>query len=51
MKIDRLIAALLLAAGVLCSPFVAAQDFPSRALRMIVPQPPGGGFDLIGRVV
>ena len=30
---------------------VQAQDFPNRALRMIVPQPPGGGFDLTGRVV
>ena len=28
-----------------------AQDFPSKPLKMIVPQPPGGGFDLTGRVV
>lgn len=27
-----------------------AQEFPDRALKMIVPQPPGGGFDLVGRV-
>lgn len=27
----------------------AAQEFPSRALRIIVPQPPGGGFDSVAR--
>jgi tripartite-type tricarboxylate transporter receptor subunit TctC len=29
----------------------AAQDFPNRAVRVIVPQPPGGGFDFVARVV
>lgn len=28
-----------------------AQDFPTRPLRLIVPSPPGGGFDLVARVV
>jgi len=28
-----------------------AQDFPSRPIKVIVPQPPGGGFDLVGRVM
>ena len=27
-----------------------AQSFPDRALKLVVPQPPGGGFDLVGRV-
>lgn len=27
-----------------------AQTFPDRALKLVVPQPPGGGFDLVGRV-
>ncbi len=27
-----------------------AQAFPDRTLKMVVPQPPGGGFDLVGRV-
>ncbi len=31
---------------------VSAQDtFPSRPLKVIVPQPPGGGFDFVGRVL
>jgi tripartite-type tricarboxylate transporter receptor subunit TctC len=51
MTIDRVAAALMLAAGVFCTAGAMAQDFPNRTLRMIVPQPPGGGFDLIGRVV
>jgi tripartite-type tricarboxylate transporter receptor subunit TctC len=43
----RLIAAALaLAVG-----SVAAQGFPNRALRLIVPQPPGGGFDMVARTV
>ncbi|HUQ24691.1 MAG TPA: tripartite tricarboxylate transporter substrate binding protein [Burkholderiales bacterium] len=44
----RLIAALLLAA---CMGGAHAQAFPSRTLRVIVPQPPGGGFDLVARVL
>src|SRR5689334_3440998 len=30
---------------------VAAQDYPARPVRMIVPFPPGGGSDVTGRVV
>jgi len=28
-----------------------AQTFPAKALRVIVPQPPGGGFDLVARTL
>ena len=28
---------------------LAAQDFPNRPLKPIVPQPPGGGFDTVAR--
>jgi tripartite-type tricarboxylate transporter receptor subunit TctC len=28
-----------------------AQSFPTRPLRLIVPQPPGGGFDLVARTL
>ncbi len=30
---------------------VLAQAFPSHPLKVIVPQPPGGGFDLVGRIM
>ena len=30
---------------------LAAQTFPDRSVKIVVPQPPGGGFDLVGRVV
>jgi tripartite-type tricarboxylate transporter receptor subunit TctC len=44
----RLIVAALLALGV-CA--VGAQTFPSKPLRLIVPQPPGGGFDMVARTL
>lgn len=41
--------ALALASALLPTQLVA-QSFPDRALKIVVPQPPGGGFDLVGRV-
>lgn len=50
--VPRLARLALFACGILLSPFsVLAQDFPAKPLRLIVPQPPGGGFDLVGRVI
>jgi tripartite-type tricarboxylate transporter receptor subunit TctC len=48
MKLFRLmwIAAVLLFAGV-----AAAQDYPSKSLRLIVPASPGGGADFLARIV
>ena len=41
---------LALAFGALVCTDGRAQGFPDRSIKMIVPQPPGGGFDLVGRV-
>jgi tripartite-type tricarboxylate transporter receptor subunit TctC len=38
--------------SVCAMPFAFAQTvFPNRPLKIIVPQPPGGGFDFVGRVL
>lgn len=29
----------------------SAQSFPARAIKVVVPQPPGGGFDTVGRLL
>jgi len=42
----------VMAAMLLALPaFVEAQTYPSRPIRVIVPQPPGGGFDLVARTL
>jgi tripartite-type tricarboxylate transporter receptor subunit TctC len=43
----RLIGILLL----LLSTVAGAQTYPTRALRVVVPQPPGGGFDMVARTL
>lgn len=37
--------------GALGAAGVQAQAFPTKALRVVVPQPPGGGFDVVGRLL
>ena len=44
------IAVVILQAALLAPP-AGAQPFPSRPLRVIVPQPPGGGFDSAARIL
>jgi tripartite-type tricarboxylate transporter receptor subunit TctC len=40
--------ALLLAGFCACA---AAQEYPSRPVRFILPFPPGGGTDILGRLI
>lgn len=42
---------LLAAAFALGAAGVQAQGYPARPVRIIVPQPPGGGFDTVGRLI
>jgi tripartite-type tricarboxylate transporter receptor subunit TctC len=42
--------ATLVAAGTASDP-AAAQDWPTRAVTMVVPFPPGGGTDVLGRII
>ena len=53
----RRVVIMCLAAGALLAGFAgpfggaAAQDYPSRPITLIVPYPPGGGVDVMGRLV
>ena len=42
---------LVLALGLAACIGAGAQNFPNRPLRVIVPQPPGGGFDMVARTL
>ena len=47
MKTSKVvIAGALMAAGVAC-----AQSYPSKSIRFIVPWPPGGGADVLSRII
>jgi tripartite-type tricarboxylate transporter receptor subunit TctC len=45
-----LVAALAVAANLFALP-VSAQDFPNKPIKLVIPYPPGGATDVIGRIV
>jgi len=46
-----LFTSLLVLAAVLCSGTAAAQTYPVKPLRLIIPFPPGGSNDIVGRLI
>ena len=48
MKLIRVAPA---AAMLLCTGFAAAQNYPAKSIRMIMPFPPGGPTDIVGRLI
>ena len=51
MHIKKFHLAAALAAFSAASPVVLAQEFPARTVRLIVPFPPGGAVDILGRAL
>ncbi|MFM9970560.1 MAG: Bug family tripartite tricarboxylate transporter substrate binding protein [Burkholderiales bacterium] len=41
----------LLVAAIFASATVFAQEYPNKAIRMVIPEPPGGGHDRVSRLV
>jgi tripartite-type tricarboxylate transporter receptor subunit TctC len=50
MPLSRLIALIATALAGLMPPAIAA-DYPAKPIRMVVPFPPGGGSDVVGRII
>lgn len=51
MTRTTMVCQVLLAAALALAVPVHADDFPSKSLRLIIPNPPGGGTDILGRFV
>jgi tripartite-type tricarboxylate transporter receptor subunit TctC len=49
-RLHRLVLTAVFTAGLACGP-LAAQDYPTRPVTVIVAQPPGGGTDIIARII
>src|SRR5690242_2336111 len=51
IRAHRLLAALVLVAGVSAALPAAALDYPTRPVHFIVPYPPGGTTDVLARII
>lgn len=48
---NRVVVGLLGIFAALAAPFASGSDYPARAIRLVVPFAPGGGTDLLGRLI
>ena len=51
MKSILKLMAMILAAGISHAPIVSAQSFPTKLVRIVVPQAPGGASDALARII
>jgi tripartite-type tricarboxylate transporter receptor subunit TctC len=51
MRIGFVVSVLVVFLGISIQGPASAQDYPNKPVKIIVPNPPGGGFDTVGRVV
>ena len=49
--LQRLVSAIVLLCGVIAGPAFAQSDYPSKPIKWIVPYPPGGTTDILGRLM
>jgi tripartite-type tricarboxylate transporter receptor subunit TctC len=47
----RFVALLAVSTGLFCALAVAADNYPQRSIRLIIPYPPGGAGDIVGRML
>ena len=47
----KLLRTLVITAAAVASPALCAQQYPAKPVRVIIPFPPGGPTDIIGRMV
>ena len=51
MRFCDFLAVMIVAGGALLAGIAHAQNYPAKAIRLVVPQPPGGGNDTIARMI
>src|SRR5262245_65988404 len=51
VKLTSLSVVILVCAVALCFGTAAAQSYPTKAVRLIIPFPPGGSNDIVGRFI